>query len=199
MMMMMMMMRMRMRMRMMMMMMMMLMMIMMMRMRVMLIQFRFVSFFKARLWLLQFACAVGVAMSTHFLIDSSLAKAEESDLKRLDRPACGGALVFFLYFGMWKVTVIQWFMVFYAGYMISRSTQLNHQPIDSQIGADEFWSGRYLDCNDLRRGGRLVMFNAKTIWFVGNLISQLLEKGTLLDLFVRVPFVNLTLCKMMVW
>ena len=68
-------------------------------MRVMLIPFRVVSFFKARLWLLQFACAVGVAMSTHFLIDSSLAKAEESDLKRLDRPACRGALVFFCMLG----------------------------------------------------------------------------------------------------
>lgn len=104
-------------------------------MRVMLIQFRVVSFFKARLWLLQFACAVGVAMSTHFLIDSSLAKAEESDLKRLDRPACGGALGIFWVF--WHVEGYSHPMV--HGFLCSRSTQLNHQPIDSLIGADEFW------------------------------------------------------------
>ena len=108
-------------------------------MRVMLIQFHVVSFLKARLWLLQFACAVGVAMSTHFLIDSSLAKAEESDLKRLDRPACGGALGIFFVF--WHVKGYSHPMVhgFLCWDMISRSTQLNHQPIDSLIGADEFW------------------------------------------------------------
>lgn len=39
----------------------------------------------ARLWLLQFAGVLAVAGWTHVLVDNGLAKADESDLKKLDR------------------------------------------------------------------------------------------------------------------
>ena len=42
---------------------------------------------KARLWLLQFAGVLAVAGWTHVLVDNGLAKADESDLKKLDRCA----------------------------------------------------------------------------------------------------------------
>ncbi|CAK8994880.1 unnamed protein product [Durusdinium trenchii] len=52
----------------------------------------------ARLWLLHFACACAVAGSTHRLIDSKLANASESDLKRLDRKRTLRTVINTLYF-----------------------------------------------------------------------------------------------------